>query len=89
MSGIYIKGMEMPTEGGIIVVYKINGQFFAARAGKDELCSLIPVPDHGRLIDADALNYFPDDSGITAFDYVIRSQIIGAHTFIPADKEDV
>ena len=52
---VYIPGMEMPTEGGTIVVYKINGQFFAARAGKDELFPLIPVPDHGRLIDADAL----------------------------------
>lgn len=52
---ILISGMEMPTEGGMIVVYKINGKFFAARAGKDELFPLIPVPPHGRLVDADAL----------------------------------
>ncbi len=51
--GIYIEGMEMPKEGGIICVYKISGKFFAARAGKDELFPIIPIPEqHGRLIDA-------------------------------------
>lgn len=53
--GIYIPGMDMPTEGGTIVVYKISGNYFAARAGKNELCPLVPVPKHGRLIDGDAM----------------------------------
>ena len=52
---ILIRGMEMPTEGGTIVVYKINGQFFAARSGKNELFPLVPVPAHGRLGDLDKL----------------------------------
>ena len=52
---VYIPGMEMPTEGGTIVVYKISGKYFAARAGKEEIFPLVPVPEHGRLIDADAL----------------------------------
>lgn len=48
---VLIKGMEMPTEGGTICVYKISGKFFAARAGKDELFPIIPIPEpHGRLI---------------------------------------
>ena len=53
---VYIEGMETPTEGGTICVYKISGKFFAARVGKDELFPIIPIPEpHGRLIDADAL----------------------------------
>ena len=51
--GVYIRGMEMPTEGGTICVYKISGKFFAARAGKNELFPIIPIQEpHGRLIDA-------------------------------------
>ena len=52
---ILIDGMDMPTEGGTIIVYKIRGNYFAARAGKDELFPFVPVSPHGRLIDADAL----------------------------------
>ena len=48
--GVYID-MEMPTEGGTIVVYKISGKFFAARAGRDELFPIVHVPPHGRLVD--------------------------------------
>lgn len=60
MSGIYIPGMGMPTEGGTIVVYKISGNYSAAiilrrEPGKKNFFPLRPVPDHGRLIDADAL----------------------------------
>ena len=48
---ILIKGMGIPTDGGTICVYKINGKFFAARVGKDELFPIIPIPEpHGRLI---------------------------------------
>ena len=67
MSGIYAKGMEMPTTGLYFVSVDNTG-------GKDKpvvtvermlgnrdvrtiigAYELIPVPDHGRLIDADAL----------------------------------
>lgn len=50
-------------------------------------CPLIEVPPHGRLIDADALRYWSDDSAMIAFDYVTRSQINAAPTIIPASKE--
>ena len=40
-----------------------------------------------RLIDADALRYWSDDSAMIAFDYVTRSQINAAPTIIPASKE--
>ena len=51
---VLIKGMEMPKEGTVIAIYKLNGKFYASVHGT-ELCPLVPVPYHGRLIDADAL----------------------------------
>ena len=51
---VLIKGMNMPKEGRIIVIYKLNGQFYASMNGT-ELCPLVEIPTpHGRLIDADA-----------------------------------
>ncbi len=47
---VLITGMEMPTEGTVIAIYKLNGQFFASVHGT-ELCPLILVPPHGDLID--------------------------------------
>ncbi len=60
MSGIYIKGMEMPKscwdcfachDGWCIINQKIEGHRTVTHS-----CPLISVPDHGRLVDADALN---------------------------------
>ena len=51
---VLIKGMEMPTEGMVIAIYKLNGKFYASVHGT-ELCPLVSVPPHGRLIDADEL----------------------------------
>lgn len=57
MAGIYIPGIEMPkNEDGCEVIIRIqpNGEVFDA--GKIHLgLTAIPVPDHGRLVDADAL----------------------------------
>ena len=69
MSGIYIKCMEMPTRCGRcdMCVKEVDGDIdyhyecciTAARIDnlgeKMEDCPLVPVPPHGRLIDADAL----------------------------------
>ena len=69
MSGIYIKGMEMPE-----TCYECpcgDNEFYECMATKDrysyhrdeygypdgerqDFCPLISVPDHGRLIDADS-----------------------------------
>ena len=62
---ILIKGMEMPKMCGICMCYNadddgpycflssdIKGVSFYA---KPKTCPLVPVPEHGRLIDADAL----------------------------------
>ena len=67
MSGVYIKGMEMPTSCGDCKAFVCYRQW-AGDAGdcfcgitkndakakeKNADCPLVPVPPHGRLIDAD------------------------------------
>ena len=68
--GVYIKGVEMPKacvyreKGHLITcpLYDIDGYCGALNTeashkenGKLSNCPLVPVPKHGRLIDADAL----------------------------------
>ena len=48
-------------------------------------CPLIPVPDHGRLIDAGAL--MESDLGGEPYKSVIRRVLMQAPTVIEADKE--
>ncbi len=93
MSGIYIKGMSMPTGAGVIVIYKRSGKFYAG----NDMCPIEPVPDHGRLGDLDALEkVFREDAReewnkwarplnwADAFDDV--ADIVGEEpTIIPAD----
>ena len=59
MRGIYIQNMEMPKscwdcfacrDGWCIINQKIEGHRTVTHS-----CPLVAVPDHGRLIDADAL----------------------------------
>ena len=68
MADILIRGMEMPKEGCKDCLLVKRGQVFdicpflkrevngnVERGGKPLDCPLVPVPPHGRLIDADAL----------------------------------
>ena len=59
---VYIKGMEKPTKCGECPCF--NGEYYYCQAADIEDayyseapadCPLLPVPDHGRLIDADKL----------------------------------
>lgn len=52
---ILIKGMDMPKEGGVIVIYKEGNSFYTTKAGEGRRYPLVPVPPHGRLIDGDML----------------------------------
>lgn len=63
MSGVYIK-MEMPTScddcrmsNGIYCYAALDNEYISTDTPKvrPSNCPLIPVPEHGRLIDADAL----------------------------------
>lgn len=67
--GIYIKGMKMPTGCAFCKIKKRNGGKMVCPLCNEEWdihdpmsadfrlesCPLVPVPPHGRLIDADAL----------------------------------
>ena len=54
---ILIKGMEMPKTYPQKVTIYPDGQVLLARFGtKDVHGTAVPVPSHGRLIDADALD---------------------------------
>lgn len=69
MMGVYINGMEMPEscEGCRFSIdgfcYAYGAPNIAAQRGleRTNYCPLIPVPPHGRLIDADALEYHADN----------------------------
>ena len=75
MMSIYIKGMEMPTNcsdcplcydmmecsASNIRFFKVKEQVFDFCTERHPNCPLIPVPPHGRLIDADALHKLFED----------------------------
>ena len=62
--GVYIKGMEMPDFGYVCLKVFANGEVFMTKMKRvalvvtginDRVGTAVPVPPHGRLIDADAL----------------------------------
>ena len=84
---VYIKGFKMPescadcyffTEdcGGVCVLQRGKG------------CPLIPVPDHGRLVDATKLREKEFIQKGDAYAVVMSRDIEQAPTIIPEDKED-
>lgn len=104
MSGIYIPGLEMPTTGLYLVSVdnscgKDETVITVKRMlGNRDVCliigayNLIPVPPHGRLIDADKLNKKPkkcfrvQDGAFPKSEWFIRaSDLFDAPTIIPAD----
>lgn len=86
---ILIKGMEMPIEGTVIAIYKLNNKFYASVHGT-ELCPLIEVPPHGRLIDAEPIMKFITDglnSGEFGYDQIkVLTEIQYAPTIIPSEE---
>ena len=92
--GIYIKGMEMPDSchvcvagyGGCCFVAPPDSDGVCPDHGRADFCPIIPVPPHGRLIDADALKYqraFEEDD---LHDFVRRYAVDLAPTIIEADE---
>lgn len=97
---ILIKGMEMPTDGEavVLVISNENGKMLAE---VDEYCGAVyesvPVPKHGRLIDADALEewLFDDNPNpmkapfrlCTADRTDVKFLMKKAPTIIPASEE--
>lgn len=99
MSGIYIPDMKMPTGCAScdLANYFSDGEPYCRRLmrrvvkhdARLDNCPLVAVPDHGRLIDADALTkmlyfYFEKSGGRDTLEALIKTE----PTIIPADKED-
>lgn len=91
---ILIKGMEMPKgadEHRLII--RANGQVIIDKKTYWEEAKAIPVPKHGRLIDADALTFSRiriayEDGFIGGYNAVVMSCAIkDAPTIIPASEE--
>ena len=56
MSGVYIKGMEMPTGNDELrLIIHSNGQVIISHKTHYEEAEAVPVPPHGDLIERDAL----------------------------------
>ena len=59
MSGVYIKGIKLPTihEGQMVIRIDPDGKADVQWSGMvgGEYTKAVEVPDHGRLVDADAL----------------------------------
>ena len=60
--GIYLPNMEMPRKGQMLVIFPDGTSYVCFNGMRERLTqtTAVPVPNHGRLIDADAL--LKDDS---------------------------
>ena len=89
MSGVLIKGMKMPSgcmdckllTGGEGCAILGSGWYEEREGWRRDDCPLVPVPDHGRLIDADALC----EGLVSNHPVVIHAKC--APTIIPAEEE--
>lgn len=88
---VYIKGMEMPTSCAECRFY---GEYCYAKGDENKFsnlpCPLIPVPDHGRLVDKDVVcaecrRVAGEYDGI--YPDCTYCPINIAPTIIPADKD--
>lgn len=103
MSGVYISGLNMPSCCGecrflceygdyptCIITDEQRGYNFRVREKRMPHCPLIPVPDHLKLVDKNALlaecewANTDDDTDVRVVRYDIIKE---APTIIPADKE--
>ena len=106
--GVYIPSMKLPKEGGIEIMILAEGKaietghtvridgkdYYTATLGEKEAADAIPVPDHGRLIDADELRKefkepmdWLDSEQCVHHVTGIWASIDAAETVIPADRE--
>ena len=88
MSGIYIPGMKMPTMCCECPLYseyrvccKVGVRTDITVEPKSKYCTLIPVPDHGRLADVDDIEHISIEWELGDIARII------APTIIPADKD--
>ncbi|MBQ2641331.1 MAG: hypothetical protein IJG15_04965 [Lachnospiraceae bacterium] len=104
---VYIPGIEMPEscqdcifcsfetdyeDDCYFVCHAIPKQIIPFSSERQEECPLIPVPPHGRLIDADALIIDLMDRGIEGLQtddwHEIQQTVEDAPAIISAEKEE-
>ena len=79
---VYIKGFPLPNNCGACPLRLAWCRERIYMVTRPERCPLIPVPDHGRLVDADALC----EGLVSNHPVVIHAKC--APTIIPADHEE-
>lgn len=87
MSGIYIKGFEMPTNEPLIVKINPDGSVSTTWKNNYKKYEAVHVPEHGDLIDRDALekdidNYIGGEESRSRFHHWVQIQSV----VIPGDK---
>lgn len=81
---ILIEGMEMPEDGETVTLtICADGLVFEEFKEPGDVFHAVPVPPHGRLIDADALMSGVDDGDDVMFVWAITD----APTIIPAEED--
>ena len=92
MSGIYIKGMEMPTEqyGKMVITLYPNGHVAEYIGDIGRVWEAVPVPPHGDLIERDAAyDKIAEQEGGNYVDMdAVDMGLNETPTIMPADKEE-
>lgn len=102
MSGLYLPGMDLPTScykcylkqrNGMDIVCPVTHERFSVAdinilEYRLDSCPIVPVPEHGRLVDADALPWIEgrDEQDNPAY-LLIKKCVDVLPTVIPASKE--
>ena len=84
---VYIKGFPLPNNCGACPLRLAWCRERIYMVTRPERCPLVPIPEHGRLIDADALMENAQYKG--THDIVNAWDIANAPTIIPADPVEV
>ena len=88
--GVYIKGMEMPANCFLCPLSVLNENRLFCKATQNEVvrakidadCPIVPVPDHGDLIDRDARN---EKDGWEMFSLITSTYYGKAYYFLQDD----
>lgn len=87
MGDLLIRGMELPKDEPLLVKINPDGSVSTTAKNGYKKYKAVPVPLHGRLIDADALKekrHWTDDYYET--EYVEVEDIDAARTIIPVSE---
>lgn len=75
--GIYLPNMEMPRKGQMLVIFPDGTSYVCFNGMRERLTqtTAVPVPPHGRLIDADAILQ-EATKGEEPFDWIDKNELL-------------